>query len=188
MFDFMYLHTYGDPTSSSDNDPLVGGQELCLHANVYALGEKYGIAALEEASLQKFEESAQTSWKSSSFRDAVKIVFTSTADHDKSLRDVVFRILFLHRKELAGDTQMETVIHEIDGLAYGLWKMISVLPRGPTCNACQSVYVSVCREPHRRSTKSASADGCFVSCHCDQEHFCGSHRDSGGVLQEEVWS
>jgi hypothetical protein len=187
MFDFMYLHTYGGPTSSSDNDTPVGGQDLCLHAKVYALGEKYSIPALKEASLQKFEECAQTSWKSSSFRDAVKIVFTSTPDHDKGLRDVVFRTLFLHRAELAGDVQMETVIREIDGLAYGLWKMISALPGGPTCNACHSVYIRVCRESHRRPTKSASADGCFVSCRCDQEQFCESHRDTGGVPEEEAW-
>lgn len=184
MFDFMYLHGYGGQASSSDNDSSTDEQELCLHANVYALGEKYGVATLKEASLQKFEKDAQTSWKSSAFRDAVKIVFTSTAEHDKGLRDVVIRTLSLHRKELAGDTEMERVIREIDGLAFGLWKTSSVLPAGPTCNACQSVYIRVCRRPHGKTTKSASAYNSFLTCDCRQEDFCESHRDSGGVPEE----
>lgn len=183
----MYLHIYKSPMRCSD-DGVVGGEGLCLHANVYALGEKYGIAGLKEASLEKFEESAQTFWKSKAFRDAVKIVFTSTADHDNALRDVVLRILSLHRKGLAGDAQMGIVIREIDGLAHALWKTISILPGGPTCHVCQSVFIRACRGPHRKTTRSASADGCFLSCNCEQEYFCEAHRGSGEVPDEVTWS
>jgi hypothetical protein len=60
-----------------------------LHANVYALEEKYEIAAMKEASLLKFAEKAESSWSSEDFRNAVKIVFTTTADQDRDLRDLV---------------------------------------------------------------------------------------------------
>jgi hypothetical protein len=169
MFDFMYLHTYGSPTSCSNGGTPADAVDLCLHASIYALGEKYGIAGLKEASLQKFEDSAEISWKTDAFYEATKIVFTSTADHDKGLRTVILRLLSLHRREVAGNPQMERVIREIDGLAYDLWKMNSVLPSGPTCNVCQSVYIRVCCAGHRRNTKSASADGCFLGCDCEQE-------------------
>lgn len=151
MFGFMYLLTYGGSTSCSDDDTPADAQDLCLHANVYALGEKYGIATLKDVSLQKFAQSARGFWKSDAFRNAVMIVFTSTPDHDKGLRDVVLRVLSLHRREMAGDAQVGAIIREIDGLAFDLWKMNSVLPGGPTCNVCQSVYIRVCRAGHRRT-------------------------------------
>jgi hypothetical protein len=143
MFEFMYLHTYGSPTSCSNADATADAEDLCLHASIYALGKKYGIAGLKETSLQKFEDNTEVSWKIDAFYETIKIVFTSTTDHDKGLRDLVLRLLSLHRREVAGNPQMERVIREIDGLAYDLWKMNSVLPRGPTCNVCQSVYIRV---------------------------------------------
>jgi hypothetical protein len=187
MFDFMYLHTYGSPKSCSDGGTPADAMDISLHASIYALGEKYGIAGLKEASLQKFEHSAEVSWKTDAFCKAIKIVFTSTADHDKGLRNVVLRLLSLHRREMAGDLQMEQVIREIDGLAYDLWKMDSLLPKGPTCNVCQSVYIRVCGAGHRRNTRNASADGCFLGCKCEQERFCESHRDPGKIREEDSW-
>lgn len=93
MFEFIYLHDYGVTPLSPDKDVVNPNVELCLHANVYALGEKYEIAAMKEASLRKFEDKAESSWDSEDFRDAVKIVFTTTADQDRDLRDLVARIL-----------------------------------------------------------------------------------------------
>ena len=70
-----------------DNEVTARRVELCLHANVYTLGEKYEVAAMKEASLRKFADKAEISWNSEDFRNAVKIVFTTTADQDRDLRD-----------------------------------------------------------------------------------------------------
>jgi hypothetical protein len=188
MFDFIYLHTYGSPKSCADSGTPTDALDVSMHASIYALGEKFGIAGLKEASLQKFEHSAEVSWKTHALCEAIKIVFTSTADHDKGLRNVVLRLLSLHRSEVAVNPQMEQVIRAVDGLAYDLWKLNSVLPRGPMCNVCQSAYIRVCCAGHRRSTKNASADGCFLSCDCEQQQFCESHRDRGEIREEDPWS
>lgn len=120
-----------------------------------------GLLVLKEAALQEFQHRAEVPWETDLFCKAVKIIFISTVDRDQGLRNVVLRLLSLHRKKVAGIPQMEQVIRAIDGLAYDLWKMDSVLPRGPTSNACQSIYISVCRAVHRRNTRNASVDGCF---------------------------
>ncbi|KAI7215537.1 hypothetical protein KC365_g13539 [Hortaea werneckii] len=100
MFEFMYLHDYGVGPLKLDNDATARRYELCLHANVYALGEKYEIAAMKEASLRKFADKAESSWNSEDFRNAVKIVFTTTVKQDSNLRDLVARILSEHRQNL----------------------------------------------------------------------------------------
>lgn len=49
-----------------------------------------------------------------------RVIFISTADHDKGLRDVVHRVTSLHRREMAGDAQVKIVIRKIDGLTFDL--------------------------------------------------------------------
>lgn len=58
MFEFIYLHDYGVRPLELDNEVTAHKVDLCLHANVYALGEKYEIAAMKEASIRKFAERA----------------------------------------------------------------------------------------------------------------------------------
>lgn len=187
MFDFIYLHDYGVTASPSDDEVSASGHGLCLHANVYALGEKYEIAAMKEASLQKFKDDAETSWNGEDFRNAMEIVFTSTADQDKGLRDLVARVLSQHRRELAADPAVETTVRRIDGLAYELWKMTTT-ERGPTCNACRSALVRRCQGPHGKLGKVSSSTAHFVSCECEEEAYCEKHRGQQEPAQDDFWS
>lgn len=98
MFEFIYLRDYGVRPRELDNEVTTDSVDLCLHANVYVLREKYEIAAVKEASLRKFAEKAESSWNSEDFCNAVKIVFTTTADHDRDLRDLVAGVLSQHRR------------------------------------------------------------------------------------------
>lgn len=178
MFDFMYLRTYEDTMTSSDGSRLARDDRLCLHADVYALGEKYGIPALKEASPLKFEVEASTFPRSARFQDAITIVFTSTADHDRALRDVVVRVLCRHRDSLLEDPEIEATIRRIDGLAYALWKKATTVVQGPTCNACQSVHIRQCESSHGKSKHSPSKDAYFVACDCEHTMYCERHRNS----------
>lgn len=186
MFEFIYSHDYGIRPLELDNEVTAHKVDLCLHANVYALGEKYEIAALKEASVRKFAERAESSWNSEDFRNAVKIVFTTTADQDKDLRDLVARILSQHRRELAPDPAVETAVRQVDGLAYRLWKMTTT-ERGPTCNTCQSVLVRRC-QCFRKSGKGCSTIAHFVSCKCEEEtRYCEKHQDQPEPPQDGFW-
>ncbi|KAI7459835.1 hypothetical protein KC367_g8948 [Hortaea werneckii] len=186
MFEFIYLHEYGVGPLKLDNDATARRDELCLHANVYALGEKYEIAAMKETSLRKFADKAESSWNSEDFRNAVKIVFTTTVKQDSNLRDLVARILSEHRRELAPDSAVETTVRQVDGLAYRLWKMATT-GKGPTCNVCQSVFVRRC-QGCRKPGKGYDTIAHFVSCKCEEERrYCGKHHNQPEPPQDEIW-
>jgi hypothetical protein len=186
MFEFIYLHDYGVTPLGFDNDVAAHKVELCLHANVYALGEKYEVAAMKEVSLLKFVEKAESFWSSKDFRNAVKIVFTTTADQDRDLRDLVARILSQHRRELAPDPAVEATVRQVDGLAYRLWKMTTT-EKGPTCNACHSVLVRRCQGSHGKLGKGSSTTAHFLSCECEEEKYCEKHRNQPQPPQDDFW-
>jgi hypothetical protein len=186
MFEFIYLHDYGVTPLGFDNDVAAHKVELCLHANVYALGEKYEVAAMKEVSLLKFVEKAESFWSSKDFRNAVKIVFTTTADQDRDLRDLVARILSQHRRELAPDPAVEATVRQVDGLAYRLWKMTTT-EKGPTCNACHSVLVRRCQGSHGKLGKGSSTTAHFLSCECEEEKYCEKHRNQPEPPQDDFW-
>jgi hypothetical protein len=186
MFDFIYSHDYGVTTPPTENTLSADDHGLCLHANVYALGEKYQIAALKEAALKKFEGAVETSWSSEDFRNSVRIVFTSTAHQDKGMRNLVTRIISQHRRELAANPDMETTVRPIDGLAYELWKMVTT-ERGPTCNACRSAYLRKCPRSHGKPGKATSFIAYFMSCDCEEETYCERHRGQQEPAQDSFW-
>ncbi|VUC32711.1 unnamed protein product [Clonostachys rosea] len=69
---------------------------LVLHAQVYALGEKYGIPGLKALAATKFKNEVDQHWHSQDFLLALKEVYSSTVDHDRSLRDIVVQAVSAH--------------------------------------------------------------------------------------------
>ncbi|KAF4946276.1 hypothetical protein FGADI_11302 [Fusarium gaditjirri] len=68
--------------------------QLCLHAKVYALGEKYRMEGLKRAAKGKFESEIQSGNVGvDDFAEAVEEVYTSTASEDRGLRDVVANMI-----------------------------------------------------------------------------------------------
>jgi hypothetical protein len=75
-----------------DEPPLAS--QLCLHAKVYALGEKYGIRGLKKAAKGKFESEIESGTVGiDDFAEAAEEVYTSTISDDRGLRDVVVKII-----------------------------------------------------------------------------------------------
>lgn len=92
---------------------------LALHAQVYALAEKYAIEGLKSVALEKFKKDAESNWSSQVFLDAAKIVYTSTVGSDRGLRDIVVRNFYSNQWLLIQPRALETV-RDTDGLAYDL--------------------------------------------------------------------
>ena len=191
MLGFLYMHDYHTPSVSiSIQDAHGGNPQFCfgrpakssppnaefpinlpfgsgntvMHAKLYALGAKYSIESLKRTALEKFTKAANCAWDHSDFIRAVEIVFTSTADEDKGLRDIVVQTVLDHATELSKKKDMERCICAIDGLAYDLWKAKPKKPdmNGPTCNVCGASKVALCATPKC---------GHYVSCDCDKGVF-----------------
>lgn len=95
---------------------------LVLHAQVYALGEKYDIPCLKQLAKQKFEMAAACYYDAAELAEAIELVYQSTVDTDRGLRDVVVQLFTMH-PQLAQTQDMYAVIKDTPGLALDLWKV-----------------------------------------------------------------
>jgi hypothetical protein len=95
---------------------------LTTHAHMYALADKFHICDLKELARNKFAEAASQDWNSSEFPLAVQTVYTSTPENDHQLRSVVVETITRHR-ELLKREEVERLVKEINGLAFGLLKV-----------------------------------------------------------------
>lgn len=107
-------HDTGDDTESESH--------LVLHTQVYALGEKYDIPSLKQLARQKFEMAAACYYDAAELAEAIDMVYQSTIDTDRGLRDVVVQLFRMH-PQLAQTQDMYAVIKDTPGLALDLWKV-----------------------------------------------------------------
>ncbi|KAF2807560.1 uncharacterized protein BDZ99DRAFT_447950 [Mytilinidion resinicola] len=102
--------------------PLYGtADQLLTHAKMYEIGEKYDVIGLKDLSQEKFSRTCGLFWNDPKFPVAAHHAFSTTPDHDKGLRDLVFKTLSDHL-ELIDKPEIEAVLTEFNGLAFGLLK------------------------------------------------------------------
>ena len=172
MFDYMYLHDYGEMANTSSEDGLVGRQNLGLHVKVYALGDKYDVPSLKTTALRKFDKLSSSAWKNAEFPRVVEMVFESTPDSDMGLRNIVTDIIFRHGEDFARNHEMKHVIRNVNGLAYGLWELSAKIPTGPKCKICGVVRLNQCP-----SCPKAKGRELFAACNCNPNLVtCEYHR------------
>ena len=102
----------------------VSQPNLVIHARLYSLAEKYGILGLKAVALEKFQNELSQHWNTDDFLQAAEIVYTSTVDDDRAMRDVVVKTFYEH-KALLNKQQALDCLHWVDGLAYDLVIRIS---------------------------------------------------------------
>ena len=125
MLHHLYGFDYsGHKISIGDEEEPSHISELRTHANMYALGDEYGIVDLKEEALWKFKRTIKAKKghedELESVIEVVPIVYTTTPSSDRGLRDAVvaFGAKNLERiKDLSGFesavTQAPTYIVEV---------------------------------------------------------------------------
>jgi hypothetical protein len=96
---------------------------LSIHADMYALGDKYQVVGLCSLAASKFSASLPHHWNSTDFITAVQTVYSSTPDSKRGLRDIVvqaFRDYF--GTDVKKDPCIEAKLHTIDELSFALLK------------------------------------------------------------------
>ncbi|OCK75339.1 hypothetical protein K432DRAFT_466403 [Lepidopterella palustris CBS 459.81] len=106
---------------ATDRNPMM----LITHAKVYAIADKYNILGLKEVVIDKFEEECKYSWDDPAFPMAIGVIFESTPNIDKGLRDIAVATISNHM-ELLHKPEIEALMIEYNGLAFGLlrWKAL----------------------------------------------------------------
>ncbi|KAK7186690.1 BTB/POZ domain-containing protein [Paraphaeosphaeria sporulosa] len=98
-----------------------GANQLSTHASMYAIGDQYGVIGLKQLSQEKFRCACLHFWNQSEFVVAAHLVFSTTLDEDKGLRDIVSETISGHM-ELVNKPEIEVLMTEFSSLAFGLLK------------------------------------------------------------------
>lgn len=94
---------------------------LSTHAQVYAIADKYNISGLRALAVEKYERAASKYWDTEGFPPSIHIVYSSTPDEDRDLRDIVVKTVSDHMG-LLGTPEMEATMRELNGLAFDVLK------------------------------------------------------------------
>ncbi|KAI4659342.1 uncharacterized protein J4E78_005769 [Alternaria triticimaculans] len=114
------------PTASQSRNPLPipgSSTQLMVHAKLYEIADKYDVVGLKELVIEKFKRACHSFWNDPSFAAAAHHVFSTTPEHDKGLRDIVSKTIAEHMAELVKKPEVEALLTEFNGLAFGLLKM-----------------------------------------------------------------
>ncbi|KAI4622193.1 hypothetical protein J4E83_004933 [Alternaria metachromatica] len=104
--------------------PIPGSPtQLMVHAKLYEIADKYDVVGLKELVIEKFKRACHSFWNDPSFAAAAHHVFSTTPEHDKGLRDIVSKTIAEHMTELVKKPEVEALLTEFNGLAFGLLKM-----------------------------------------------------------------
>ncbi|KAK1837075.1 hypothetical protein QBC39DRAFT_377372 [Podospora conica] len=88
LLDYIYHDTYTLQDDDEQEAPIVA------HARMYALAEKYMLDGLKAAARSGFARVIITdAFTAREFAEAVRVVYASTVDGDRGLRDVVVRTM-----------------------------------------------------------------------------------------------
>ena len=86
---------------------------LVLHANLYVLADKYGIHGLMDIALKNFRHEAEKYWEHDDFPQAMRVVYTSTLDHDQGIRSVIVSTLRQH-ENLLDKAEVRDLVEELN--------------------------------------------------------------------------
>jgi hypothetical protein len=101
------------------SDVGIAVPNLIVHAQVYALAEKYSVDGLKELALEKFEKEVESHWNTDDFLQAAEVVYTSTVESDRGMRDIVLRTFYRHHS-LLGKREGKDVVKNVENIAYDL--------------------------------------------------------------------
>ena len=124
----------------------LGDCNTVAHAKIYALATKYNIESLKTTALREFDQAATYAWNHAEFAEAIHVVYTTTAEEDAGLRDIVVQTIQDHKHDLAVKPAIETAIRSHDSLTYALWSRVPAQGRfqGPSCCKCGVARVATC--------------------------------------------
>lgn len=94
-----------------------------LHAELYAVAEKYQVPALKPLVTEKFSRACARFWDRDEFVGAARCVFASTPERDWGLRGVVVKTLFEHLGVLIEKEGVRELVREEGEVAVGVLRM-----------------------------------------------------------------
>lgn len=128
---------------NSTTRPSTSGDNVVVHARVFAAAVKYQVRALREEAAAKFAAAAKVSWDHPSFAKAARITYTTTAEDVRELRDIVGKTIHSHQS-LFDKSSIEKTVRSIDALNWELGRLGRGLPAVAERNAEEDCVCAGC--------------------------------------------
>lgn len=97
-----------------------GTLPLLFNAQIYAFGEKYGIPGLKELAKEKFEAAIEHAGCDPIVCSVVSLVYKSTCDGDRGLRDVMLRIAYQNAATLGPQPEFQRTLEALPSFTLDL--------------------------------------------------------------------
>ena len=112
MLDYLYTGDYSEllnesPTDSAEAPPMTISA-LHLHAQLFAIGEKYYVLELCDAVAEKYLNRVETYFDPLEFFDSIPDIFYSPINHNRALRELVVRFSRDNLESLLWNTNSTT--------------------------------------------------------------------------------
>lgn len=168
MVDFLYRGDYwvGYPDHQVIDGDSGGEHHALLHAAMFAVADKYNIAALGDAAKDKFERSFNYMFPDlGGLMDVIEYVYSSTPDSNRGLRDSIVQQTQACGAKIMADpalnSRLEEIIASTPSFAMDLIHK-SFLPASPKrCRTCNG--------------ETGNGTHCLDS-------YCGNNRNVGGLF------
>lgn len=114
------------PRSGHEEDEEYLQSNAVLHAQMYALADKFGIESLKQLAKQKFESETKAYWNDEDFCEAIQEVYETTTDSDRGLRDIILDTFKTH-PTLPYKQEVAAIIRD-NPLLYADFKRLNGIP------------------------------------------------------------
>lgn len=150
MLDYLYTGDYSErleelPTDGSAEAPPLPLSPLQLHAKVFALGDKYCVTDLCDASAAKYLKRIEDQFDPLEFLDSIPDVFYSPFNYDGALRELVLRFSRDNLEALRRNTNVRAKYDSVAAQAPEFVKeMLDTYLDAPLLGYCENCG---CRRP-----------------------------------------
>lgn len=93
---------------------------LVTHAKLFALAVRYQVVGLGVLTVEKFASEAQKYWDHEDLPQAIRLIYTTTADEETALRTAAVSVLRMHRDALIFDEAIASLLRDVPRVAYDL--------------------------------------------------------------------
>ncbi len=139
MIKYFYLGDYPDSGPALEIGPEEYVSSMNINAELYALGDKYDIKGLKKLSSKKFEAALdRIRGGALEFCAAIPLVYTTTPDTDRTLRDLVFRAVSRNWKLLSAAPNFKDCMLRNPGFVIDVVNKMCQSPLLGPCKRCKS--------------------------------------------------
>ncbi|KAK3640306.1 hypothetical protein LTR56_011902 [Elasticomyces elasticus] len=122
MLSYLYTTDYSDEEHDLDLTPA-----MLLNIHLHVIADKYEIPSLEKLAAEKFQQRAKLEWSTKSFADAATLIYTSVADRQNQLKEVVMSAATEYAEALSdpaspSGAHFRSAVEAVPALGIAVWR------------------------------------------------------------------